>query len=50
MHASQIEHLIQRFRMKGKDQFWKRPLSQKNEMETLITNHVKENVLTTTWW
>ena len=31
----------------GKDQVWKRP-PLKNEMEALITNHVKEYVLTNT--
>ena len=35
---------------KGKDQYWKRPNFKKNEMEALITNHVKEYVLTNTWY
>ena len=33
--------------IKGKDQYWQRP-NFKNEMEALITNHVKEYVLTNT--
>ena len=33
--------------LKGKDQYWKRPIS-KNEMEALITNRVKEYVLNNT--
>ena len=36
--------------VKGIDQFWEiAPLST-NEMVALITNHVKEYVLTSTWW
>ena len=36
--------------VKGKDQFWKHPLSKKNDLEALINNlnHVKEYVLTNT--
>ena len=42
-----IERLSIALPVKGKDQFWKRPLS-KNGMEALITNHVEDYVLTNT--
>ena len=34
--------------IKGKDQYWKRAPISTNEMEGLISNHVKEYVLTNT--
>ena len=36
-------------RLKVKTSIGNAPIS-KNEMEALITNHVKEYVLTNTWW
>ena len=48
-----INKLPRMLKMKGdlkvKISFGNAPLS-KNEMEALITNHVKEYVLTNTWW
>ena len=37
------------FLLKVKTSIGNAPIS-KNEMEALITNHVKEYVLTKTWW
>ena len=42
-----IENGTTLINVKGKGQYWKRP-NFKNEMEALITNHVKEYVLTNT--
>ena len=49
LHDRRNQHLLTYMfkSFKGKDQYWKHP-NFKNELEALITNHVKEYVLTNT--
>ena len=47
IYALSISYLTSDRVFKGKDLYWNAPIS-KNEMEALITNHVKEYVLINT--